>query len=67
MTSQGAIQKVRTLSRGEGTQKGEGVPKKRTKAYRGSGGGHSGMYVRSKSSKYKIFLLCLTLSFPVTF
>ena len=28
------------------------------------GGGHAGMYVRSQSSKYKIFLLCLTLSFP---
>ena len=57
----GAIQKVRMLSLGGGD------PKKHTKAYRGKGGGHAGMYVRSQSSKYKIFLLCLTLSFPLTF
>ena len=57
----GAIQKVRTLSTGEGgTQKAY-------KSVQGEGGGHTGMYVRSQSSKYKIFLLCITLSFPLIF
>ena len=60
----GAIQKVRTLSRGG---EGEGGTQKTYKSVQGEGGGHAGMYVRSQSSKYKIFLLCLTFSFPLTF
>ena len=43
---------------------GEGVPKTCTKAYRGRGWLTG---VRSQSSKYKIFLLSLTLSFPLNF
>ena len=54
-----AIQKVCMLTRGGG-----GYPKSIQKLT--GGGGHAGMYVRSQSSKYKIFLLCLTLSFPLT-
>ena len=46
---------------------GEGGTQKAYKSVQGEGEGHAGMYVRSQSSKYKIFLLCLTLSFPLTF